>query len=80
MMFADMGCWGSHAIVIGDRGLDNGVVGTKCRRTGEAGSGDQRDRRPAQGKAGSLITPTPPFAFIKAPRATALGAFIWLQP
>ncbi|MGL5198613.1 MAG: His/Gly/Thr/Pro-type tRNA ligase C-terminal domain-containing protein, partial [Aeromonas veronii] len=24
-----------HAIVIGDRGLDNGVVEYKCRRTGE---------------------------------------------
>ena len=24
-----------HAIVIGDRGLDNGVVEYKCRRSGE---------------------------------------------
>ena len=35
-MFADMELIGiPHAIVIGDRGLDNGVVEYKCRRTGE---------------------------------------------
>ncbi|MCP3291408.1 proline--tRNA ligase, partial [Aeromonas hydrophila] len=36
VMFADMELLGvPHAIVIGDRGLDNGVVEYKCRRTGE---------------------------------------------
>lgn len=36
VMFADMELLGvPHAIVIGDRGLDNGVVEYKCRRSGE---------------------------------------------
>ena len=36
VMFADMELIGvPHAIVIGDRGLDNGVVEYKCRRSGE---------------------------------------------
>ncbi|SIQ35883.1 prolyl-tRNA synthetase [Aeromonas sp. RU39B] len=36
VMFADMELIGvPHAIVIGERGLDNGVVEYKCRRTGE---------------------------------------------
>ena len=36
VMFADMELLGiPHAIVIGDRGLDKGVVEYKCRRTGE---------------------------------------------